>query len=205
MKQSKIERENPAMVLYPDTIPVPECFQTEEFLLRPLRATDVLLDYDAVISSRTELWLRSDGTWPREGFTIEENLADLERHEREHFERSAFTYTIMNPTETECLGCIYMKPLGPTLRSALENLEQTVSIGEYGVGITFWVRQSRLADHLDTRLLQALITWLKTEWLFTCVLFAAYKAQERQIHLFEEAGLELICTLPHSFVYMLPN
>ena len=85
--------------------------RTDEFLLRPLRATDVQLDYDAVISSRAQLLLSSGSTWSREGFTIEENLADLERHEREHRERVAFTYTMMNTEETECVGCLYMNPL----------------------------------------------------------------------------------------------
>jgi len=94
-------------MFYPSDEPVPEVLRTDEFLLRPLRATDVQLDYDAVISSRAQLLLSSGGTWPKEGFTLEEELADLERHEREHRERVAFTYTVMNPAETECLGCMY--------------------------------------------------------------------------------------------------
>ena len=54
-------------VFYPSDARVPEALRTGEFLLRPLRATDVTLDYDAVISSRAELLLGSGGTWPREG------------------------------------------------------------------------------------------------------------------------------------------
>jgi len=59
-------------MFYPSDAHVPEALRTDEFLLRPLRATDVTLDYDAVISSRAELLLGSGGTWPREGFTLEE-------------------------------------------------------------------------------------------------------------------------------------
>jgi hypothetical protein len=70
-------------MFYPSDAPVPEILLTKEFLLRPLRATDVQLDYDAVINSRTELLRSSGGTWPREGFTLEEDVADLELHERE--------------------------------------------------------------------------------------------------------------------------
>src|SRR2546427_11469272 len=98
-------------MFYPGDAIVPEALRTDEFLVRPLRATDVTLDYDAVISSRAELLLGSGGTWPKEGFTLEENLADLQRHEQEHRDRVAFTYTIMNPPETQCLGCIYIGPL----------------------------------------------------------------------------------------------
>ena len=72
-------------MFYPENAPVPDMLQTDEFRLRPLKATDVQLDYDAVISSRAELLLTSGGTWPREGFTLEENLDDLERHEQEHY------------------------------------------------------------------------------------------------------------------------
>jgi hypothetical protein len=93
-------------MFYPSDGPVPEVLWTDEFLLRPLGATDVQLDYDAVISSRTQLLRSSGGTWPKEGFTLEEDVADLERHEREHRERVAFTYIVMNPAETECLGCL---------------------------------------------------------------------------------------------------
>src|SRR5258706_4187510 len=57
-------------MLYPDEARVPETLRTDEFLLRRSRATDVALDYDAVISSRADLLLGSGGTWPREGFTL---------------------------------------------------------------------------------------------------------------------------------------
>ena len=49
-------------MFYPSDARVPEALQTDEFLVRPLRATDVTLDYDAVISSRAELLLGSGGT-----------------------------------------------------------------------------------------------------------------------------------------------
>jgi hypothetical protein len=179
-------------MFYPDDARVPEVLQTDEFLVRPLRATDVRLDYDAVISSRAELFLRSGGMWPREGFTLEENLEDLERHEREHLERVAFTYTVMNPAETECLGCIYIDPL--------ENfLEHDAGSGEYlndrTAYVTFWVRHSRLADNLDRRLLEALLSWFRGDWAFSHVVFLAQKVEERQIRLFEEVGLRFLYEL----------
>lgn len=189
-------------MFYPENAHVPEFLRTAEFLVRPLRATDVELDYDAVISSRAELWLRNAGRWPREGFTLEENLADLVQHEREHLARTAFTYTVMNPTETECLGCIYINPLESLLKRLGESTEEPVEIGNYEARATFWVRQSRLADDLDKRLLNALLTWFKAEWVFTRVAFLARKVQERQIRLFNEAGMRLLYTFPESVMYM---
>ena len=182
-------------MFYPDNARVPEALRTEEFLVRPLRATDVALDYDAVISSRAELLLGSGGTWPREGFTLEENLADLQRHEQEHRDRVAFTYTVMNPAETECLGCIYIGPLKRLLGHDGGSGEYLSDNTAY---VSFWVRQSRLADHLDRHLLQALIPWFQNEWSFLHVLFIAQKIEERQIRLFEEMGLRFLYSLRHQ-------
>lgn len=186
-------------MFYPENAIVPKTLQTEEFLVRPLKATDVELDYDAVVTSRAELFLRSGGSWPREGFTLEENLADLIQHEQEHHARLAFTYTVMNPAETECLGCLYINPLRQLLQRAAFPVEHIPAESAY---ITFWVRQSRLADHLDRRLLQALLAWFQAEWAFSQVAFVAQKAQMRQIRLFEEMGMQLQYTLPKSVVYL---
>lgn len=183
-------------MFYPRDVPVPEALQTNEFLLRPLRTTDVQLDYEAVINSRAELLRSSGGTWPREGFTLEEDLADLERHEREHRERFAFTYTMMNPAETKCLGCLYMNPLERLLEHGAVSDEYLSDNTAY---VSFWVLSTRLADHLDRRLLTALIPWFLNEWAFSHLLFFAQKSEERQIMLFEEVGLRLLYSMrPHQ-------
>jgi len=190
-----------------------EVLKTAEMLIRPLRASDVLLDYDAVISSRAELWLRSGGAWPREGFTLEENLADLQMHEQEHQDRLAFTYTVMNPSETECLGCLYITPLAQQLKRAAATHQQHPASGatiqpppEVSASdavVTFWVRQSRLADNLDLLLLQALTDWFRTAWTFPRVTFLAQNAQQRQLRLFEQLGMTLFYTLPNAKIYTL--
>src|SRR6266480_5905 len=179
-------------MFYPSDAPVPEALQTNEFLLRPLRATDVQLDYDAVISSRAQLLRSSGGTWPKEEFTLEEDLADLERHEREHRERVAFTYTVMNPAETECLGCLYMNPLERLLG---HDAGSDMYLSDSTAYVSFWVRSTRLADHLDRRLLTAVIPWFLNEWAVSHVLFFAQKREERQIRLFEEMGLRLLYSM----------
>ncbi|HEX7737824.1 MAG TPA: hypothetical protein VF458_23445 [Ktedonobacteraceae bacterium] len=188
-------------MFYPASAPVPEMLKTEEFLIRPLRATDVELDYDAVMSSRVELLLHSGGSWPREDFSLEENLEDLVMHEREHIERVAFTYTIMNPKKTECLGCIYLNPAERLLKRAGATSEQISEAGDYEAWTTFWVRHSRVADKLDARVLNALLTWFSTAWAFKRVLFAARKEQAHHHQLFTEAGLRLLFEFPRSLVY----
>lgn len=48
--------------------------------------------------------------WPEDGFAVAANREDLEKLERRHADREAFTYTVMNLAETECLGCVYLMP-----------------------------------------------------------------------------------------------
>ena len=189
------------MSFYPSDKAVPSTLRVDEFLVRPLRATDVDLDYDAVVSSRAELWLRSSGTWPREGFTREENLADLREHEQEHLNGAAFTFTVMDPTETACLGCVYINPLERMLERAGASDEERADVGEHEAWVTFWVRQNRLTDGLDRRLLAALVRWFQAGWTFDQVAFAAARAQERQIRLFEDMGMRPLYDLPRSVVY----
>src|SRR5436309_16092952 len=101
------------MPFYPSDAPVPAGRRTGRLVLRPLCAADAAVDYDAVISSAAELRRWSGSSWPADDFTLAENRDDLERHEREHEERAAFTFTVLSPDLTRCLGCVYLTPLRP--------------------------------------------------------------------------------------------
>ncbi|MCP4631941.1 MAG: hypothetical protein GY855_03365, partial [candidate division Zixibacteria bacterium] len=98
----------------PNDFEVPKRLSTDRFLLRMLSASDVVLDYDAVMSSRSQLRhvFAEFDDWPAENMTIEENLDDLQRHEKEFKNREAFAYTVMNLAEDKCLGCLYINPSG---------------------------------------------------------------------------------------------
>ena len=162
------------------------------FLIRPLRATDVELDYAAVMESKEMLRLWEQSTWPADDFTLAGNLKDLQRHEREHINREAFTYTVMNPTETECLGCIYIYPR--TVRWLARR--EATSVGDagwtnYEAVIQFWVRTSQLAEGMDRQLLDVLRPWFAQEWAFEGHLFYTNEQFEQQVTMWEEAGLQL--------------
>ena len=173
------------MSFYPPDALAPVELRTHEFLLRPLRTTDVALDYDAVISSAEMLrrWSLSD--WPREGFIARENLADLLWHEREHEEGIAFTFTVMAPDDSECLGCVYVKPVLPS------PYVSGVRLGNYPACVSFWVRQSRLQDCLDVRLLVTLRGWFAADWRFSRIIFRTSNHDTRQSRLFAKEGLLL--------------
>ena len=170
------------MEFYPPGARVPEGLRTDRVLLRPLRGTDVERDYDAVMSSAEQLrgWSQSD--WPADGFTLADNLEDLERHEAEHLEREAFTYTVLDPAGARCLGCVYLTPVGA-------ETEALIAHGTYASTVGFWVRTSERASDLDRHLLSALRDWLAREWAFDRVVFTISAADERQASLLADAGL----------------
>lgn len=86
-------------------------FKGDGFTVRPLTPSDVVLDYDAVMSSREFLFhWEQDPPYPSEDFSVEDNLKDLERMYSAHRDASRYTYTVMNAAETEALGCIYLLP-----------------------------------------------------------------------------------------------
>ena len=192
------------MAWYPDEAPVPGELRTEEFLLRPLRAADAELDYDAVIDSRELLLVYSSGRWPAEGFSLADNRADLAMHEREHEARAAFTYTVLTPDGARCLGCVYIHPLRPMLRrlvgrgdyAAIPGAEDAArddpawgDVRDDEALVRFWVRPECVAADLDRRLLAALLAWFAREWPFSRVAFLANRNQRRLLQLFADAGL----------------
>src|SRR5690606_23024234 len=84
----------------------------EKFIARKLRASDVYLDYIAVMSSIDIIKQTRGGSWPTPDLRFEDDMIDLAWHQREFENGSSFAYTIMSPDETECLGCFYLYPAG---------------------------------------------------------------------------------------------
>jgi len=175
------------MPFYPNDALVPAELLTSEYLLRPLRGTDVELDYAALMASTAMLRRWSQSDWPSDDFTLAENLADLVEHEQEHEARVAFTYTVMNPEATMCHGCVYIKPPWPLLTDNEPGLFKADQ--PYRARCAFWVRESRLADDLDRHLLGTLMTWFQRDWAFSVVHFFTSEQDTRQQQIMADAGL----------------
>ena len=167
---------------FPPAGSAPREVRTDRVLLRPLRAADAERDYDAVMSDAAGLRRSRESEWPRDGFTLAENRADLERHERDHESGEAFTYTVLALDEARCLGCIYIVPVW-------DEAVGLCGAAACGACVGFWIRASERTTDLDRHLLTALRGWLGTKWPLDCVLFTCFAADERQIALFEESGL----------------
>lgn len=179
-----------AFVLRPMGISAPAGLQTREFVLRALLASDAELDYDAVMESRELLRKWEQSTWPEEDFTIEANGQDLLKAQRRHADGDAFTYTVMNLDESECLGCVYvLAPDAKMFKGA-----QVAAIGDYqwsdcDAAVFFWVRTSRLPEGLDRTLLDALIAWFEGEWSFKAPVIVTSEHFDQQVAMIEGTHL----------------
>ena len=96
----------------PDDFEIPQGYKTESFLVRPLRISDVVKDYDAVMTSLGHLQgiFGPRSSWPQPTLTLEQDLIDLGWHHKEFQRRTSFAYTVMTPAEDRCLGCCYLFP-----------------------------------------------------------------------------------------------
>jgi hypothetical protein len=179
-----------------DAFRVPEELRTDEFLLRPIRATDAQLDYEAVMESKDFLRLWEQTTWPEDDFTVAANRADLERLEQRHTDGESFTYTVMHPDETQCLGCVYIVPTGARqlAKSEIAAIDGD-QWSDYQVAVYFWIRKSRLADGLDQRLLATLGPWLERDWHIGRHLIVTSEQYEHQVSLIEDTGLSRLFRL----------
>lgn len=141
----------------PNDFEVPPGLVQPEFRLRMLRAADAQADYEAVMASAARLRAGSPHGWPRQGFTLAENLADLERHEREFRQRQAFAYTVVAADESCVLGCVYINPSADT------------AAGDGpAADVYLWVRDEH-HPALTGDLLRTVRHWLASSWPFTRV------------------------------------
>jgi hypothetical protein len=172
------------MPLYLAHMPVPATMRTDRLFLRPLHTTDVELDYDAVMASAEQLRLWSDSGWPADDFTLADNLEDLQMHQDEHERGEAYTYTVLAPDGTRCLGCLYLTSLAPQMMPIAAGAAA-------GVAVRFWVRTAEIDRDLDRHLLNALRQWLAAEWAYDFVAYPINPLNTRQAALLQEAGLAL--------------
>ncbi|MHC5109512.1 MAG: GNAT family N-acetyltransferase [Planctomycetota bacterium] len=146
--------------------------------LEPLAPVHAKLDFDAAMSSREHLqstlhW----GNWPREDFTVEENITDLERHWNEFIQNEGYAFTVLAPSRDRCLGCVYMAP------SKAEGYE------EPSMKLAMWVTVDQLDNKLDEHLFKAVIKWINKEWPVETVIMKIHNDNERMIEIVRKARL----------------
>lgn len=147
----------------PDDFQVPAGLETERMKLSMLQVSDLIKDYDAVMSSCDYLMetqpFGPHHKWPI-GLTLEQNLIDLGWHQKEFQKRSSFAYTVKNIDESQCIGCIYIDP---------------TTKADFDATVCMWVRQSELKTGLDEHLFTTVKDWMALNWPFDKV---AYPGRE---------------------------
>jgi RimJ/RimL family protein N-acetyltransferase len=147
----------PVAEFVPADFDAPRRLETSEFVLAPLGPEHNEQDYDAWTSSMEHIRATPgypDGSWPRE-MTLEQNRADLQRHADDFRNRRGFTYTVLDATSLEVIGCVYIYPWRDD---------------EYDASARSWVRASRA--ELDVPLWRAVTEWLASDWPFATVEYA---------------------------------
>ena len=133
----------------PDDFSPPVRLETDRFVLEPLGPEHNERDYAAWTSSMDHIRATpgfEESSWPRE-MSLEDNLGDLDRHAKDFADRTGFTFTVLDPSDGDVIGCLYLYPAGDEIHDVLAES---------------WVRASH-AD-LDVPLWEAVTAWLATEW-----------------------------------------
>jgi GNAT superfamily N-acetyltransferase len=142
--------------LVPDDFEVPTGLTTPDFRLEPLGPEHNVSDHAAWTSSIEHIQATPGflgRSWPGRVMTLDENLADLERHARDFAKRRGFAYTVLDGDEV--IGCVYIYP---SRRAG------------YDADVRSWVRTSHA--HLDGTLYRTVSAWLASAWPFAAVDYA---------------------------------
>jgi len=130
--------------------------------LRPIRESDVEVDYPAVMGSRERLWAKYGEAWgwPPADMTYDADRRDLAWHEEEIAAHASFNYAVLDADETELLGCVY---IDPPSENAPEGADAVAS---------WWVVDREVGGDLERTLDELVPRWLDQRWRFRAVHFA---------------------------------
>jgi hypothetical protein len=157
-----IDREDPWLdhpPLVPHDFKVPLGLWNQWFVLEPLEVRDNVADYRAWTTSIGHI--RStpgfEGrSWPDPALTLEDNEREVARHAAHFAPRVGFIYTVLDPSDLNVIGCVYLYPS---------------RTHEYDVDVRSWVRADKA--ELDKPLYEAVRQWLIDDWPFGSPEYAA--------------------------------
>ena len=141
----------------PSGFVVPRALAAEHFRLEPLGPQHNDSDYEAWSSSVEHIHMTpgwETSSWPDDR-SLEDNLRDLQRHADDFENRAGFTYTVLDPANSDVIGCVYIYP---------------DKDDQHDARVRSWVRASQA--ELDVQLWRAVKDWLAEEWPFERVAYA---------------------------------
>jgi hypothetical protein len=127
--------------------------------LRPIRESDVAIDYPAVMGSRERLWEKYGEAWgwPAATMSYDADQQDLARHEAEIAAQETFNYAVLDEHETELLGCVYIDPPDEQSPPASDAV------------VSWWVVGHAVGTPLERELAGFVPRWLADTWRFRSV------------------------------------
>ena len=84
--------------------PVPSGLQHPRFVATPLTTSIAALDYAAYLASPEVVRTHSDGRWPVDDFTFDDDLALVAQHQADHEHRSALEGLSLRPEQLDLPG-----------------------------------------------------------------------------------------------------
>jgi hypothetical protein len=132
---------------------LPQRVEIDGLTFVPLTPALVEPDYAAVMRDIPMLRAWSGQDWPTETFPIEDNLADLERHEREQLAGDALTYSVLIDGVVQ--GCIYVWQLPSAFQGRPVEVPTDLVLPADDVVVRGW-----LHDHPAAEFIAATMAWL---------------------------------------------
>lgn len=173
-----------------ETVPIPTGLHHERFVAMPLTIETAALDYAAYTASPDVIRVHSDGRWPLEGFTFEDDLELVAKHETDHERRRAFTYVLLAPSRNESLGCLYLNPLREYLQRAEADPQLLDAVPPASAMVTFWLRQDQQDTGLPDVVVEAVNKWLLTEWPLATHIFRVLPGERSSCTALERHDLQ---------------
>ena len=162
------------MTLVPTSYDVPTGLEADRFRLRPLRTSDALAHYDALMTSIAHLqgaYYRTPD-WPALDLSYSDNHVHVAWHDKERDLRKSFAFVVTSTDGSGYLGNVYVDPCDKS------GIDATV---------TLWVRKSELATGLDAALDHDVRAWIAADWPFQTV---AYPEREYSLDVWNKLPTE---------------
>lgn len=176
---------------------VPTELQHRRFLATPLTADVAELDYASYMASPDVIRIHSDGRWPVEGFSLEEDLELVASHQADHEHHHAFAFVLLTPARAEALGCLYLNPLREYLQRVGAARELLHTVPAASAMVTFWLREDQQATSLAEDVVRAVNDWLVEDWPLSMHLFRVLCAERSSCVALDRVGLrEVSMPLP---------
>ena len=147
-------------------------------------------DYRAVMASREHLRAWSGSPWPEDGFTLEDNRADLAGHIEEAQAGFSYGYTVFTPASEggDVQGSVYFYPAAFFAGRYGMTPSERATMDTVPVAIDYWLRPARERAAQHASFVRALAQWARTAWGYERAAFMSRPAMVGRRALLDRLG-----------------